>query len=220
MTTLIESEVPAVAGSTRRRWPWIVASLLVVVAIATGTGLFVAVDSYQPLVIGNSTGAGVHVTSTGIGTPNTIFGGSTQVRNALGTDYQVPTAVGSTVDLMVSIGNTGSRSVKLLSFGSTAGLGYDVTLGRFELPSTSATLQLVPFRPLTVHPGQTFTFVLALTIGKTCASNSLFATKGSSLPIESFPVTYEYGGIRHTVTLPMLKTAYSLEDFPFCTQGS
>ncbi len=212
MTTLIESEVPAAAGSTRRRWPWIVASLLVVVAIGTGTGLFVAADHYRPLTTCCSEDA-----TTGSLSALSDPHGVTLVSNELGTEWKVPTAVGSTVDLLFTVANTGSRPVKILSFGSAAGMGRGVTLGRFE--STGPGGQgppLVAFKSFTLSRDLPRDLWVTLTFNKTCPDGAAAVPEAGGVTFESFPVTYEFAGIRHTVNLSLNDAAYSLERMPIC----
>jgi hypothetical protein len=182
---------------TRRRWPTVVVSVVVVIA-ALGVALYVAASHYQPLFQGLNGGYGAQVlTSDGSLATNRVTGSG--IRSVIWTEppgsFRVEVLItlnnfqrfGVTIDKVMAPANPSGTSDVHVYFDSK-GKGEGV-YGYKGGPA---------FRPTTLGSGAGLE--LAVHWRQQCvpASAQSAATNYTSLPVE-----YSFMGFRHTVSVPI-----------------
>ena len=159
MDTEIRSPVPPLADSRlgerrSRRWPWLLATLAVVLAIFAAVGM-AWIANIEPLGPGSTTfgPSSIHVSTPSPG-PR-IAARFVDALGASGTVIRIPVTPGMRFTYQVTIRNEGSVPVEIIDVRSGSTPGQITRHIVAAQPDTlgGALKNIEPFRPFTLSPG-------------------------------------------------------------------
>ncbi len=191
------------ASARRRRWPRIVGSVGMLLAVAMIAGV-IWVIHYQPFVSSEAgmVAPGGRVTSTG---------------NVFGTEYTLHRPrPGTVVTIYADLAIAGPVPVTVVSVGNPFPDGHGGMINIadhwvVQMRPTPQSEQFIPFHPVALNGESWLRLRLQFTIPDCAPRND-----GSTVAT-SFPVTYRVLGITRTVEVPAADTtAYSLAHPPAC----